>query len=138
MRYDNVIHLIVMLKQVMKSINRHQHSQYLLVALLALFCTACSTSHFPWVYRVDIEQGNIVDDDKLAEVKAGMTKAQIKYLLGTPLIQDTFDPSRWDYFHSFRTGKGRYESRRVTLHFDGEKLTSIEKIDPEELDLKYW
>ncbi len=127
-----------MLKQVMKSINRHHSGQWLLLIILTLFCTACSTSHFPWVYRVDIEQGNIVDDDKLAEVKTGMTKAQIKYLLGTPLIQDTFEQARWDYFYSFRTGKGRYESRRVTLRFEGDNLASIEDNPPQEMDLKYW
>ncbi|MCK5880577.1 MAG: outer membrane protein assembly factor BamE [Sinobacterium sp.] len=127
-----------MLKQVMKSINPHKLNSWLAIVFLALFCTACSTSHFPWVYRVDIEQGNIVDDDKLAEVVTGMSKAQIKYLLGTPLIQDTFDESRWDYFYSFRTGKGHYESRRVTLIFEGDNLSSIENIPPKEMDLKYW
>jgi outer membrane protein assembly factor BamE len=127
-----------MLKQVMKSINRHKLCQPIVLLFLALFCASCSTSHFPWVYRLDIEQGNIVDDDKLAQVQTGMTKAQIKYLLGTPIIQDTFEPSRWDYFYSFRTGKGNYERRLVTLRFEGQNLTSIDNQPPEEMELKYW
>ena len=122
----------------MKSINRKASIQWLILASLALFCASCSTSHFPWVYRIDIEQGNIVDDDKLAEVQMGMTKAQVKYLLGTPLIQDTFDQSRWDYFYSFRTGDGFYESRRVTLSFEGEQLANIEHVEPKAMTLKYW
>ena len=122
----------------MKSINHKASTQWLILAFLTLFCAACSTSHFPWVYRIDIEQGNIVDDDKLSEVQMGMTKAQVKYLLGSPLIQDTFNQSRWDYFYSFRTGDGFYESRRVTLSFDGDSLAAIEHAEPKAMTLKYW
>ena len=68
----------------------------------------------------------------------GMTRAQVKYLLGSPLIEDSFHPDRWDYFYSFRTGKGLYETRRVTLLFSGQTLTSVEKTPTTEIELDYW
>jgi len=127
-----------MLKQVMKSINLKLGLRRSLLVFLAVFCSACSTSHFPWVYRIDIEQGNIIDDDKLAQVQIGMTRPQVKYLLGTPLIQDTFDQDRWDYFYSFRTGDGVYERRQLTLRFNGNSLSAIEKHPIDKKQLKYW
>lgn len=96
---------------------------------LVLLLNACSTSHFPWVYRIDVEQGNIIDEDKLEQVTVGMNRRQVKYLLGTPMIQDTFNQNRWDYFYSFETGSGRVDRELLTLYFDGEKLSKIEKKD---------
>ena len=130
--------IIDMLKQVMTSINRLPTIAKTILLFGLLQLSACSTSHFPWVYRIDVEQGNIVDDDKLAEVELGMTRAQVKYLLGSPLIEDSFHPDRWDYFYSFRTGKGLYETRRVTLLFSGQTLTSVEKTPTTEIELDYW
>ena len=94
---------------------------------LLLLQSGCSTSHFPWVYRIDVEQGNIVDEEKLAQVTVGMSKRQVKYLLGTPMIQDTFNQDRWDYFYSYETGKGRIDRDLITLYFSGDKLKSIDK-----------
>lgn len=102
---------------------------------LCLLISACSTSHFPWVYRLDIEQGNIVEDDQLAQVKIGMTTSQVRYLLGTPMVQDTFHKNRWDYFYSVRTGDGLLERRLLTLHFADDKLTRIDEKPPESYEL---
>ncbi|NRB37977.1 MAG: outer membrane protein assembly factor BamE [Pseudomonadales bacterium] len=97
--------------------------------LIVSLQTACSTSHFPWVYRIDVEQGNIVDGDKLKQVTVGMNRRQVKYLLGTPMLQDTFNQDRWDYFYSFETGKGRLDRELLTLYFSGDQLSKIEKKD---------
>ena len=101
---------------------------------LALIITGCSTSHFPWVYRIDVEQGNIIDEDKLAQVTIGMNRRQVKYLLGTPMLQDTFNQDRWDYYYSFETGKGRIDRELITLFFDGDKLARIEKKEYETVE----
>lgn len=123
----------------MKSINL-QKSLTLVFSLLfsTAFFSGCSSADFPFLYRIDVRQGNIVDDDKLAELKVGMTKPQVKYLLGTALTKDTFTPNRWDYFFSFRTGDGLYERRLLTLMFEQDTLASIEKAAPEEMQLKHW
>jgi outer membrane protein assembly factor BamE len=102
-----------------------------------LVLSACSTSHFPWVYRIDIEQGNVIDDDKLAQVKIGMTRSQIRYLLGEPMIKDTFDQERWDYYYSFETGKGFVLRKLLTLRFNGDTLASMEQKEQETFERKY-
>jgi outer membrane protein assembly factor BamE len=120
----------------MQTINAYKTLQ--LAVLISIFLLgACSTSHFPWVYRLDIEQGNIVEDDKLAEVKIGMTRSQVRYLLGEPMIKDTFDQNRWDYYYSFETGKGLYQRQLLTLTFDGEILKSMNKKEPETFQKKF-
>ena len=109
----------------------------LLVVTALLGISACSTSHFPGVYRIDIEQGNIVDSAQLEQVKIGMNKRQVRYLLGSPMIQDTFNQNRWDYYYSFETGKGNLDRERVTLTFDGELLSNIESINYKPAQKKY-
>lgn len=125
-----------MLTNVAETINA-MRPLILLTVLSALMLTGCSHYKFPWVYRINVEQGNIVDEEKLAQLKVGMTQKQVRYLLGSPLIQDTFNPSRWDYFYSYRTGKGQYDRSRITLQFDGDQLASIDKKEYETRKLNY-
>ncbi len=96
-----------------------------------LFAASCSTSHFPWVYRIDVDQGNIVDTKKLDQLELGMSMRQVRYLLGTPLIQDTFHPNRWDYFYSYETGKGLISRKSLILHFNEEQ--SLARIDQKDM-----
>lgn len=104
----------------------------LILIMLGLFAiSGCSNFDFPWVYRIDVEQGNVIDEDKLAQLKTGMTQKQVRYLLGPPMIQDTFNPTRWDYFYSYLEGDGKYDRDRVTLYFDGETLAKIERTEYE-------
>lgn len=73
-------------------------------------------------HKVDIQQGNYIDAETLARLKPGMTRSQVRFLLGTPLIVDAFHPDRWDYlFIDRRAGTLRHE-RRATLWFDGDNL----------------
>lgn len=114
----------------MRTINAYKALQATVLSF-TLLLSACSTSHFPWIYRLDIEQGNVVEDDKLAQVKVGMTRSQVRFLLGEPMVKDTFDQNRWDYYYSFETGKGLYLRQLLTLTFDGEILKSMQKKEPE-------
>lgn len=119
----------------MKTINACTFIKTALVIFCLASINACSTSHFPWVYRLDIEQGNIVEDEQLAQVKIGMTQSQVRYLLGTPMIKDTFNKNRWDYFYSFRTGDGLLERRLLTLHFEADKLSQMDEKPAESYEL---
>jgi outer membrane protein assembly factor BamE len=81
---------------------------------------------FPGVYKIDIPQGNIVNQQMVDKLQPGMTKRQVRFVMGTPLIIDTFEPERWDYLRSIdRRGKGR-EQERVSLYFQGDLLVRIE------------
>ena len=117
----------------MKTINRiNQFVGIYCLCISSLMLTACSTSQFPWVYRIDIDQGNVIDEEKFEQVNVGMTRRQVKYLLGTPLIQDTFNQQRWDYFYAYKTGKGAYERENITMVFNGDTLASIDRRPIEE------
>jgi outer membrane protein assembly factor BamE len=95
-----------------------------ILVLLCLSLGACSGFRlgFPGVYRIDIAQGNIVTQEMIDQLKPGMTKRQVRFIMGTPLIIDTFEPERWDYFHSM-SRRGKQESQEhVTLFFENDKL----------------
>jgi outer membrane protein assembly factor BamE len=80
------------------------------------------------VYRINIQQGNFLDQAAVNQVKAGMTRSQVRYLLGTPLVSDAFDKERWDYIYYLKKGRSRHvDSRRVTVYFDGEKVAKLDK-----------
>lgn len=112
---------------------------FMTVTLVALlFSSGCSHYRFPWVYRIDVEQGNIIDDkEKVSQLQEGMTQRQVSFLLGSPMIQDTFNQDRWDYFYSYRTGKGALTQQRITLTFSGDILTRIEKKEYEPVEIDY-
>lgn len=77
-------------------------------------------------YRIDVRQGNYVDQSMVAQLKKGMTREQVRYVLGTPLIADTFHADRWDYVYLFHPGRGEPEKRRLSLFFSEGVLDSID------------
>ena len=90
----------------------------LICAVLVL--SACS---FPGVYRIDIPQGNIITQEMVDQLRPGLTKRQVNFIMGTPLIRDTFDQDRWDYVYSFQPGGGERAQERVTMFFENGVLT---------------
>src|SRR6202790_1615911 len=96
--------------------------QRLLLGLtMSLLASAC-------VYRINIQQGNFLDQAAVEQVKAGMTRSQVRYLLGTPMVADSFNRERWDYIYYLKKGRTRHvDSRRVTVYFDGEKVARLDK-----------
>ena len=95
-------------------------------ALLSfLLLTSCS--YLPHViYRIDVQQGNVVTDEMLEKLKPGMTKSQVLFVLGSPLIIDAFRDNRWDYVYLFRKKGDLVEQKRLTLFFDNDILINIE------------
>ncbi|MEA3291183.1 MAG: outer membrane protein assembly factor BamE [Pseudomonadota bacterium] len=97
--------------------------------LLSLSLTSCI------VYKIDVQQGNVVTQEMLAQVEPGMTKREVKSRLGTPLVVDPFHANRWDYYYSIKEGRRQKKRRQsVTLLFDGDILQSIEEQLDEEVD----
>ena len=78
-------------------------------------------------YRVDIRQGNTLDQETVDSLRVGMTKQQVIFLMGTPLLQDPFHANRWDYVYTFQPGGGEMTSQHVWLQFEGDQLTKIDK-----------
>ncbi len=79
------------------------------------------------MYRIDIQQGNTIAPDKLAQLKPGMTKEQVRYLLGNPVADNVFRKDRWHYTYYLIPGTGETEQYRLTLLFDDDRLRDIRK-----------
>ena len=94
--------------------------------LLALLCASCGTA-LPTIkpYKLDVQQGNVVTSKMLLQLRPGMTKSQVRFIMGTPLIQDSFHGNRWDYVYQMREGGKIKEQRRVILDFENELLKSV-------------
>lgn len=95
-------------------------------SLLLLSISGCNKDKIPGVYRIDIHQGNDVTQEMLNQLEHGMTKSQVAYVMGTPLLIDTFNPDRWDYIYTYQPGNGDREQRRITVFFKDEKLNRLD------------
>jgi outer membrane protein assembly factor BamE len=96
------------------------------VVLLAVLCVSCGTA-LPTIkpYKLEVQQGNVVTSKMLLQLRPGMTKSQVRFVMGTPLIQDSFHGNRWDYVYQMREKGKIIEQRRVILDFDGEALKAV-------------
>lgn len=95
----------------------------LLLALLGASCSSTLPSFKP--YHLDIQQGNVVTAKMMMQLKPGMTKSQVRYVLGTPLLQDTFHQNRWDYMYQMTKGDKVVERRRIVLDFENDGLKAV-------------
>ena len=96
-------------------------------SLILLCCASGCSGKLFTVYKIDVQQGNAVEPEKVELLEVGMTKEQVKFLLGTPMVADVFHPDRWDYVYYFIPGYGERERRHLTLHFNGNNISEIVK-----------
>ena len=80
----------------------------------------------PYTYKIDIQQGNVVTQEMVAKLRQGMTPAQVRYVLGSPLVTDAFHPDRWDYVYVYEKGHKVAEQHRLTVIFADDKLSHLE------------
>ena len=97
--------------------------------LLLPFLAACSntpqiTSYLS-PYRIDVRQGNFVTQEMVAQLKPGLTREQVRFILGSPLVADMFHVDRWDYVYRFQPGHGEAQQRRLVVFFQDNKLTRV-------------
>ena len=102
-----------------------------LAAMAALLLAACSSLRLPVPdikpYRMEIQQGNFVSQEMVSQLKLGMSKDQVRFVLGTPLILDSFHAERWDYvFWRQRANSRDLEQRKIAVFFEDGKLKRIE------------
>lgn len=76
-------------------------------------------------YRIDVRQGNFVTQDMVAQLKPGLSKEQVRFILGTPLVSDPFHAERWDYVYRFQHGHEKPQQRQLIVFFDDEKLVRV-------------
>ena len=80
----------------------------------------------PFVYKMTVQQGNIVTEEMVDRLEPGMTTRQVRYLLGTPLLADMFHADRWDYTYTIRRGHQPMEIKRLTLYFSEDALVRVD------------
>jgi outer membrane protein assembly factor BamE len=103
----------------------------LIAIITAITLSGCGFVGFPGVYRIGIEQGNVVTQEMVDQLKPGMTRRQVRFVLGTPLVEDSFNEDRWDYRYVFSRGDVQILDNRLTVYFDGDVLSHFDsKIPP--------
>ncbi|WP_397476017.1 outer membrane protein assembly factor BamE [Pusillimonas sp.] len=96
------------------------------VCVLALVLSACGSTKWGFPYRADVQQGNWVTAEQVARLEQGMTREQVRYVLGTPTLQDIFHANRWDYPYYNKPGYGDPEARHFTVWFENDLLVRWE------------
>ncbi|MBT0960752.1 outer membrane protein assembly factor BamE [Denitromonas iodatirespirans] len=92
----------------------------------ALLISGCGVTDYVRPYRIDVRQGNYVTQDMVSHLKKGMTRDQVRFALGTPLLSDVFHADRWDYVYRFEPGHGEPEQRVLTVFFEDDRLARVE------------
>ncbi len=97
------------------------------IPLFAVCCllllAGCQNFQFPGVHKINIQQGHIITQDMMDQLQPGMNRRQVRFVLGTPLIDDLFKDERWEYYYSLKMGNGRFYQRKLTIFFDGDIFT---------------
>ncbi|WP_086930782.1 outer membrane protein assembly factor BamE [Agarilytica rhodophyticola] len=100
---------------------------YLFILTICLsLLGACSSLKFPGVYRIPIQQGNYLEEDMITQLKEGLTKRQVRFIMGTPMIEDTFNADRWDYFYNVKRGDTEISANHFIVYFKDDRLTHWE------------
>lgn len=107
-------------------------SKLSLVAVLFASLMGCSYFQFPGVHKIYVQQGHIITREMLEQLETGMTKRQVRFVLGTPLLEDEFNPDRWDYHYTLRRGDNTLRERHLTVYFEDDVMTRYEDSLPQE------
>ena len=97
-------------------------------AALALLASCGFVPTIPGVtpYRIEIQQGNYISQELVSQLKPGMSKDQVRFILGTPLLTDIFHADRWDYVYWRERPGEKREQRKLTVHFEDGKLNRLD------------
>jgi len=98
---------------------------FLLTFVVSLNSCNLSNIQFPGVYKMDIPQGNIITQEMIDQLRPGMTKRQVIFVMGTPLVRDPFRQDRWDYIWSYQPGGGIRGQEGLTVYFTDDALSSF-------------
>lgn len=105
-------------------------SRSILIATLAALLAGCAMADGFTLrpYRMNIQQGNFLQMEDVEQIKVGMTRSQVRFLIGTPMVADPFNVERWDYVFFFKVGRTRKEiSSNMTVWFEDDRVVRIDK-----------
>ena len=94
------------------------------LALLVVAAAGCSSNRWGFPYKVSVQQGNWITKDQVSLLRPGMTREQVRFALGTPMLTSALHSNRWDYPYFYRAGTGKIEERTLTIFFNGAQLES--------------
>ena len=102
-------------------------SRFVRTALLMAAISGCSSvPRIVTEYKIDVQQGNVLTQDMVSQLRPGLTKDQVRFVLGTPVLMDMFHGNRWDYVYRLQKGSGDIEMRKFSVFFDaGDKLARV-------------
>lgn len=107
------------------TVNINKMAAKTLIILVSLLVAGCS--YLPQIpYMIDVQQGNVVSEEMLEKLKPGMTKSQVLFVMGSPMIVDAFRHNRWDYVYVLREKGDLVEKKRLTILFENDNLASME------------
>lgn len=92
------------------------------ISAIALMLNGCSQSR--WLYRVNIQQGNVVTGEYVHKLRKGMTKEAVADLLGPPVLMDPFNDNRWSYIYTYKPGRGKYIDRHLNIYFRNDRVVN--------------
>lgn len=98
------------------------------LVLIAVLGTGsgCQMPDLPGLYRIDVQQGNVIDREMVSRLEIGMEESKVRFILGTPLLVDPFNPDRWDYIYTLRQGSEPTVRRHLALYFTDGRLARVE------------
>ncbi len=97
------------------------------LSVATLLLAGCSwLNNIPFVYKPQIEQGNIIEQESVDQLRPGMTKTQVRFVMGTSMLIDIFHQDRWDYVYLSNRGGGKPAQTKLSLFFDDNRLVRIE------------
>lgn len=97
---------------------------------LSLSLSGCSFLYDTFVYQIDVTQGNYIDNEKISQLEVGMSQEQVIFILGSPMLIDQFDSSKWYYLRYIKPGGKPAQQQQIVLQFDNKTLINIEKEAP--------
>lgn len=101
----------------------------LLLSLILLGLGGCQI-----IYKLPTRQGNVIEQRDLNKLKPGMTREQVKFVMGTPLAATPFRSDRWDYVGYYKSPRGEISQRTVSIFFEGDQLARLEGAEPADDD----
>jgi len=114
LRYDlNILYLAVVMMR------------FIGVLVIALTLSACSIFD-PLVYRIDIPQGNYIEQKDVDKLRVGMSQEQVEYVLGSPVAENVFRGDVWHYVYRLKPGRGKVTTRELIIYFEDERVKRIE------------
>jgi len=110
------------------NLSNSRFTSCILAVLASLTLVSCTTilTNLPGVYTVDVQQGNIVDQPMIDQLRPNMNKRQVLYIMGSPMLVDFFHQKRWDYLYSAQVEGGDRLQKRISLYFENDQLIGVQ------------